>query len=512
MNSDVANLPDNPEVLKEIIVNFNTEVSLLQEQVRLLKDLLYGRKTEKREEANGEQGSLFDEAEEVEEEVREKEISIPAHTRKTGRKPLPKELPREEIIHDLREEEKQCGCGSRLSRIGEEVSEKLDIVPAKVKVIRHIRYKYACRSCEGLESEEGAVKTAKLPAQIIPQGIVTPGLLSHILISKFADAMPFYRQEKKFRRIGVEISRATMSNWAIQVGKRCKPLISLLREEIIKGPVVNIDETTVQVMKEPGRANKSKSYMWVFLGGVRGRPGVIYQYHPGRYGDVAKEFLADYRGYAQTDGYSGYNFFDENPEIEHVGCWAHARRKFVDVTRAMKKGKTGSANVALSYIGKLYQIEAEAADADMGAEEVYELRQKKAMPVLEEFKQWLDKRMQYTPPRGLLGKAIGYTVKRWDNLVRYLDDGRLRPDNNIAENAIRPFVVGRKNWLFSGHPRGAEASAAIYSLIETAKANGLEPYAYLRFLFEELPGANTEEDYRALLPQYVNRGSIVLLG
>ncbi len=265
MNSDVANLPDNPEVLKEIIVNFETELSLLQEQVRLLKGLLYGRKTEKRGEDNGEQSSLFDEAEE---EVREKEINIPAHTRKSGRKPLPKDLPREEIIHDLREEEKQCGCGSRLSRIGEEVSEKLDIVPAKVKVIRHIRYKYACRSCEGLESEEGAVKTAKLPAQIIPQGIVTPGLLSHILISKFADAMPFYRQEKKFRRIGVEISRATMSNWAIQVGKRCKPLISLLGQEILRGAVVNIDETTVQVMKEPGRDNKSKSYMWVFVGGA----------------------------------------------------------------------------------------------------------------------------------------------------------------------------------------------------------------------------------------------------
>ena len=514
MISDIANLPDNPEILKgilkEITEDFKAEVSMLQEQVRLLKDLLYGRRTEKIGEDNGEQGLLFDEAEEVEETVREKEISVAGHTRKQGRKALPKDLPREDVIHDIREEEKQCSCGSQLSRIGEEVTEKLDIVPEQVKVIRHIRYKYACRSCEGAESEEGAVRTAKLPEQIIPRGIVTPGLLSYILISKYADAMPFYRQEKRFSRIGVELSRATMSNWAIQVGKRCRPLISLLREEILKGPVVNIDETTVQVMKEPGRENTSKSYMWVFLGGARGRAGVIYQYHPTRCGDVAKEFLADYRGYAQTDGYGGYNFFEENPEIKHVGCWAHARRKFMDVRRAMKKGKTGSADVALSYIGKLYKIEAEGADADMSVEEIYELRQKKAMPVLEEFKKWLDKRMQYTPPRGLLGKAIGYTVKRWNNLVRYLDDGRLRPDNNIAENAIRPFVVGRKNWLFSGHPRGAEASAAIYSLIETAKANGLEPYAYLRYLFEKLPSANKEQDYRALLPQYLTPDSIAL--
>ena len=510
MISDIAKLPDNPEVLKEIIEDFNTEVSLLQEQVRLLRDLLYGRKTEKSREDNREQGLLFDEAEEVEETVREKEISIAAHTRKQGRKALPKDLPREEIIHDISEEEKQCSCGSQLSRIGEEVSEKLDIVPEKVKVIRHIRYKYACRSCEGVESEEGAVRTAKLPAQIIPQGIVTPGLLSYVLISKYADAMPFYRQEKKFSRIGVELSRATMSNWAIQVGKRCRPLIQLLCKEMLRGPVINIDETPVQVMKEPGRENTSKSYMWVFLGGARGRPGVIYQYHPTRCGDVAKEFLKGYNGYVQTDGYSGYNFFDGREGIAHVGCWAHARRKFMDVRRAMEKGKTGSADVALSYIGKLYKIESEAADADMSAEEVYELRQKKAMPVVEEFKQWLDKRIQYTPPRGLLGKAIGYTVKRWDNLVRYLDDGRLRPDNNMAENAIRPFVVGRKNWLFSGHPRGAEASAAIYSLIETAKANGLEPYAYLRYLFEKLPSAKTEQDYRVLLPQCLTPNSIAL--
>lgn len=513
MLSDVANLPDNPEILKGIITDFKTELSLLQEQVRLLKDLLYGRKTEKSRVDNTEQPLLFDEAEEteaLEQLVTEKEITIPAYTRKPGRKALPKDLPQEEIIHDLSEEEKKCGCGNELSRIGEEVSEKLDIIPAKVKVIRHIRYKYACRYCEGVDSEESAVKTAKLPAQIIPQGIATPGLLSHILISKFVDALPFYRQEKQFVRIGVELSRATMSNWAIQVGKRCGPLILLLRQEILFGAVVNIDETTVQVMKEPGRENTSKSYMWVFLGGARGRPVVVYEYHPTRSGDVPKKFLSGYSGYAQTDGYSGYNFIEGTPDIAHVGCWAHARRKFMDVTRAMNKGKTGSADVALSYIRKLYQIESEAADADMTAEQIQELRQKKAAPIIEEFRQWLHNRMQYTPPRGLLGTAIDYTLKRWESLVRYLQDGRLRPDNNLAENAIRPFVVGRKNWLFSGHPRGAEASANIYSLIETAKANGLEPYSYLRHLLENLPSANTEEDYKALLPQYVNRNLLAL--
>jgi transposase len=514
MLSEVEKLPDNPEILKGIIVDYKSELNILQEQIRLLRAHIYGPRTEKNRVDSTEQPTLFDEAEGtevLEKAATEKEITIPAHKRKTGRKALPKDLPREEIIHDLSEEEKKCSCGSELSRIGEEVSEKLDIVPAKVKVLRHIRYKYACRSCEGVESEEGAVKTAPLPAQIIPQGIATPGLLSDILISKFADAQPFYRQEIKFVRMGVELTRATMSNWAIQVGKRCEPLISLLRKEILSGPVVNADETTVQVMKEPGRKNTSKSYMWVFLGGARGKPGVIYEYHPTRAGDVPKEFLSGYSGYVQTDGYSGYNFIEGSEDIVHIGCWAHARRKFMDVKRAMSNGKAGSADVALSYIRKLYQVESEAAAAAMTLEQIFDLRQEKAVPVMEEFKNWLYKRIQYTPPGGLLGKAMNYTLKRWESLVRYLHDGRLRPDNNLAENAIRPFVVGRKNWLFSGHPRGADASAAIYSLIETAKANGVEPYSYLRHLLENLPSANTDDDYKALLPQYVDRNSVALL-
>ena len=261
MTAEVAKLPDNPEILKGIIVDFKTEVNILQEQIRLLRKHIYGPRSEKIKADNPEQPSLFDEAEgteAVEEAIAEKEITIPEHKRKTGRKPLPKDLPREDIIHDISDEEKKCSCGSELSRIGQEVSEKLDIVPARVKVIRHIRYKYACKSCEGVESEGGAVKTAPLPAQIIPQGIATPGLLSDILISKFADAQPFYRQEIKFARMGVELTRATMSNWAINVGKRCGSLISLLRKEILSGPVVNADETTVQVLKEPGRENTSK--------------------------------------------------------------------------------------------------------------------------------------------------------------------------------------------------------------------------------------------------------------
>jgi transposase len=415
-----------------------------------------------------------------------------------------------EVIHDLGEEEKACGCGAQMSRMGEEVSEKLDIIPAKMQVIRHIRYKYACKSCEGVESTGGAVRVAPCPPQLIPQGIATSGLLAHILVSKYADALPLYRQEKILERMGVELGRATMANWAIQVGQRCEPLMDLLWREIRCGPLINMDETPVQVLHEPGRANTSKSYMWVFRGGDAPRPVLIFRYDPSRAGQVPQKVLDGYQGYIQTDGYCGYDALGERAGIIHMGCWAHARRKFLDVVKARAKGnkKHGYADVALENIRHLYAIEKEADEKDLEAVARHQLRQEKAVPLLKQFEKWLEDVLPKTPPQGLLGKAVGYTLKQWSRLCRYTEDGRLRPDNNLAENAIRPFVVGRKNWLFSAHPRGAEASATIYSLIETAKANGLGPYRYLRYLFERLPLAQTEADYKALLPLYVDRDLI----
>ena len=302
-----------------------------------------------------------------------------------------------------------------------------------------------------------------------------------------------------------------MANWAAQAARQCEPLLELLRTEILSGPLVNIDETTVQVLKEPGRTNTTQSYMWVFRGGPPDQPALVYQYHPTRNGQVPRDYLKGYRGFVQTDGYSGYDALGLEPGIVHVGCWAHARRKFVEVVQARQKNgrhksKTGSGDVALNYIGKLYAIESIASKNEYSPEQTYGLRQDKASPVLDEFRSWLEKRSVQTPPRGLLGQAISYTLNQWDRLIRYLDDGRLRPDNNLVENAIRPFVIGRKNWLFSGHPRGANASAALYSLIETANANRFEPYLYLRFLFSHLPLATSTDDYKALLPQHLDRG------
>lgn len=529
MSLDVSSLSENTADLKTLLISlaashadlqekeqsYQSRIEYLEERIRLLQNELFGRKTEKLPKEDRNQLFLFNEVEsekEVQDNSLPDEIIIAQHSRKKrGRKPLPEDLPRIEVIHDLAEAEKVCDCGIHLSRIGEQVCEKLDIIPAKVRVIRHIRYKYACKSCEGIESAGPTVKIAAAPVQLIPKSIATSGLLAHLLVSKFEDALPFYRQEKIFARMGIELSRATMCGWAVKVADRAKPLMALLHQEIRSGPLVNIDETPVQVLNEPGRSNTSKSYMWVYRGGDPQKPVLIYQYQPSRSGQVPLTFLKDYHGFVQTDGYSGYDLLGRQPGIRLVGCWAHVRRKFIEVIKAKSNPKKkGHAEDALDYIGRLYTIEKQAAASELSSEQLQHRRQDVAKPILNDFKTWLIRMSSLTPPKGLLGKAVNYTLRNWDRLIRYVEDACLRPDNNLAENAIRPFVLGRKNWLFSGHPNGAEASAAIFSLIETAKANGLKPYEYFRFLFENLPHAESEQDYKKLLPQYIDPGLLAI--
>jgi len=288
---------------------------------------------------------------------------------------------------------------------------------------------------------------------------------------------------------------------------------NLMGSEIRSGPLIQIDETGVQVLDEPGRKAAAKSYMWIYRGGEPDKPALVYQIHPTRSSEVPRTFLNNYAGYVQTDGYAGYEFADELSQVKHLGCWAHARRKFMETIKArnkIKKGKKkkGRADEALDYIGRLYRIEQSARDQQLSYDQVKQLRQKKAKPILDEFSKWLEKQVLKTPPSGLLGKAISYALGQWNRLTVYIEDGRLHLDNNLAENAIRPFVVGRKNWLFSATPAGAHASAMLYSRVETAKANGLEPYWYLRYLFERLPTAKTKKDQKALLPQYADRTKI----
>jgi transposase len=514
MNVEPSTLPDDTSFLKEIISSLQLENRKIQEQnnylqemVRLLKNELFGRKSEVRWEPAPNQLPIFEMPDAPPAPEPSEEVVIEAHTRKKrGRKALPPELPRVEVVHDIPEEEKQCACGTEMTRIGEEVCEKLDYVPAIIRVIRHIRPKYACKSCEGLEDAGPTVKISPPPAQLIPKSIASEGLLAHVVTSKFADGLPLYRQQKIFGRYGVDLSRATMAGWGIQAAERCLPLLDLLKNEIRGGPYINIDESPLQVLNEPGRKNVTKSYMWVFCGGDPPHRAVVYQYHPTRSGQVPLDFLGDYKGYVQSDAFSGYEQVARKKGIVHIGCFVHARRKFIEVTKARQKNRGGKADVrgladeALDFIGNLYKIERRAKRDALSHDQLYQLRQQESKPILEQFKLWLDGNQPLTPPKGLLGKAIQYALNNWKKLIAYIEDGRLKPDNNVAENAIRPFVVGRKSWLFAGAPKGAEASATFFSLIETGKANGLEPYAYLRYIFTKIPLAKTEEDYIALLP------------
>ena len=535
MDIDLESLPDDAKLSKDTVISLLIEIQekhnqievksrekihYLEEQLRLLRNELFGRRSEKHHGPHPDQKLLFadkdsDQLDQV--PSSDDRIQIGAHSRKKrGRKPLPKDLPRIDIIHDLSEDEKQCACGAELTRFGQEISEKLDYIPARLRVERHIRYKYACKNCEGVEDEGPTVKIAPLPEQLIPKSHATAGLLAHIGVSKFADGLPLYRQQKMFDRLGIDISRATMSKWMVQAARCCSGLIDLLRSEIRSGPLIGIDESPLQVLKEAGRKNTSTSYMWVFRGGAPDRPVLLYDYQRTRSGKTALAFLHDYKGYIQTDDFSGYDHLDQKPGIVHVGCWAHARRKFVKVVKVRKKHRSkrvnpkGLADQALDYIGRLYQIEKQAQRRELDLAQIYQLRQEKAKPVLAEFKDWLQTNQPLTPPKGLLGQAISYTLSNWEKLIIYIEDGRLRPDNNLVENAIRPFVVGRKAWLFAGSPDGARTSAAFFSLIETAKANGLEPYAYLRYIFENLPLVKSDQDLQDLLPQHIDPAAIAL--
>ncbi len=518
MAKETPKLPDDPEELKRIILEtkrrYEKETELLREQIRLLQAQMFGKKSEKcGSESHAVQMSLFDMPEpEVEPESEPEDVEVPAHTRKkAGRKKLPDSLPREDLIHDIPDEEKICGCGEEMERIGQEISEKLDVIPAVIRVIRHIRPKYTCKHCEGLETNGPVVKIAPPPKQLIPKSIATAGLLAYILTAKFCDALPFYRQERQFDRIGAEISRANMCNWAMKTATACKPVLSLLQQEIHSGPLINIDETTVQVLHEPDRAVSTKSYMWVCRGGTPERPGLRYYYAPSRSGKVARALLEGYSGVVQTDGYAGYDFLDHAADIQHGACLAHARRKFVDARKARGKSqKAGSVDVALNYIQSIYAIESEAKRKELTAEQLLSLRLERAKPIYDTLYKWLSKKSLHVAPKSLLGKAVNYTLGQWGRLLVYLNHPSMTPDNNLAENAIRPFVIGRKNWLFAGTPDGAKASADIYSLIETAKANNLEPYKYLRYLFEKIPFAGCENDFRALLPMNLKPEQLAL--
>jgi len=514
MDRESSPLPNDVETLQALVSSLRhthleqqakiqrqtTLIDQLVEQIKLARHEQFGVSSER---WSVDQMRLFNEAEAIidreggddDEESDTDTIVVPAHRRKRGgRKPLPPELPRIEIVHDLPESERLCPYdGATLRVIDEVATEQLDIIPAQVRVIRHIRKKYSCPCCDG------TIKTAPMPNQPIPKSRVSPGLLAYVVINKFADALPLYRQEQIFKRIGIELTRANLANWVVKAGQLVQPLINLMRDKILAYDIVAMDETPVQVLKEPGKAPQSKSYLWVQRGGPPDQPLILYDYDPSRGQAVPKRLLEGYRGYLQTDGYSGYEAVACAPHIVQVGCFAHARRKFDQAIKGQtKKRKSSHAWRGLKFIQKLYRIERQFQDATPQAR--YQARHEQAIPILNEIRDWLDEVLPQVPPTTLTGKALHYLHNQWPKLIRYLDDGRLRIDNNLVENAIRPFVVGRKNYLFCDTVRGANASANLYSLIETAKVTNIEPYQYLRRVFAVLPKAKTVEDIETLLP------------
>jgi len=496
---------------EKIIDQKNRLIAAFEEYVRLHKAKKFGASSEK----SPDQREMFNEAELsdfaedmlVEMGKDKGALDQAAHSdkpkSKPGRKPLPADLPRIRIEHDLSAEEKHCACGCEMTVIGEDSSEQLDIIPAKIQVLVQVRKKYACKACE-----EG-IKTAVMPPQPIPKSNASPGLLAHVAVSKYQDALPLYRQETVLGRSGIDIPRNTLANWMIRAGKLVQPVLNLLDESLLAYPVMHCDETTVQVLKEADKTATSKSYMWVRVGGPTTQPVRLFHYAPSRSGSVVSGLLTNYKGYLQTDDYAGYNEVVRKNDLTQLGCWAHARRKFVEAQKANasskkknhknnKNNNISKADMAVIMIGQLYAIEKRIKGADEQSK--YRLRQEESVPQLKKIRTWLDKNLEGVLPKGLLGKALSYLEKNWNKLTVYTQDGRLCIDNNPAENAIRPFVVGRKNWLFSASVEGGKSSANLYSLIETAKANGLDPYQYLRCVFTELPKATRVEQVEALLP------------
>tara|TARA_R110002153_G_C13299773_1_gene495553 strand:- start:22 stop:1536 length:1515 start_codon:yes stop_codon:yes gene_type:complete len=486
--------------LEKQVNKLESRNQFLEEQFRLAQQKQFGASSE----GHPGQGELFNEAEELvaETPVEKEEISYTRN--KPKRKPLPSTLPREVIIHDIAEEDKVCACcNNELHKIGEDKSEKLEFIPAQVKVIEHVRPKYACRACEK-DGTHNTIKQASVPPSVIPKGYATPSLLSQIITSKYQFGLPLYRQEAMFKQYDIELSRQTMADWIFKSADLLTPLYDRLHELILNQGVIAADETTLKVVSE----DKAKCYMWVYTSGADSPEGklpntdipniVLYDYQPSRAGQCAVDYLQGYNGYLQVDGYAGYH----KTQATLAGCWAHARRKFVEAKTAQGKQSSGRADWALNHIQKLYRIETQIKVST--PDERQKIRQEKSIPLLKQFEAWLIKSEPQVLAKTKLGEAITYCLNQWNKLNTYTQDGHLNIDNNRAERAIKPFVIGRKNWLFSQTAKGAKASAILYSIIETAKANGLTPFDYMMHLLEHIAAQNN--DTEQLLPWRFAKG------
>jgi len=481
--------------LKAQLAEQSQRIHSLEELIKHFRQRTFGASSEK---TPANQLGLFNEAESTaptsddESPDRENSVTVNAHQRKKKpRVAIPAHLPREVIDYDLDESDKICPHDqTQLTHIGTEDHEQLEIIPAQVKVIQYRRHKYCCPCCNQFH-------VAQKPKQPIEKSIAGPALLAYIATQKYCDALPLYRQSGIFKRSGITLDRTNLANWMIRCSELVQPLINLIQERILTTSIVHMDETVVQVLNEPDKVAQSKSYMWLLASFVE-HPMIVFHYDPTRQREVPMQCLNQDVKTLMVDGYEGYQHACEEYNIIRLGCMAHARRKFFDAQKLQPKGKTGKADQAIAFIQSLYRIEKECKDVLPEARN--RIRQTKARPIIDKMKKWLEKSLPNIPPKTKLGEALQYLHNQWLRLTRYLENGEYPIDNNLAENAIRPFTVGRRNWLFANSQAGAKASANLYSLTETAKANGLNPYDYLRTIFTKLPNATNIDDIEKLLP------------
>jgi transposase len=489
-----------------------------QEQYRLSKQKLFGKSSEQN--IDGQVSlPIFNEAEaerqpiNIEPKLDDVDIEESIHEPKKQKGKRDKDfsrLPKQVVEYRLSPEEQVCPeCGNTLHEVRPEIRRELEVIPAQIIVKESRCMVYACRNCER-EGITVPMITAPAPKPVIKGSIASPSLIAYIMKNKYVDAIPLYRQEQEYKRYGLPINRQNMSNWIISAAQNwLNPLYKHLQRILVNYDVLHADETELEVLNEPGREATTKSYMWMYRTGNGHEPIVLYEYQPSRAGDNAKTFLKGFKGYLQTDAYDGYDkLLKESKagpamEVTIVSCFAHARRYFTDTLKAIEDKQSymyTSAYQGVKYIDRMFEFEEKILKKSY--EERYEERLSKLKPMLEVYFAWIEKEQALALPKSSYGKAINYSFNQKEKLMNILKDGRLELSNNRAERAIKPFVIGRKNWLFSNTPQGAKASAISYSIIETAKENNLNPFEYLKYLFETMPNVDItkEEELNKLLP------------
>ena len=500
------------DVSEQLIISENRIVELEQECKRLhdtveyLTRKLFGKSSEKTSTLSLGQGSLFDEAEvEANPEVIEPDLKKEADNYrrkrfKGQRKELLQDLPHTKRLCQLAEADRFCEtCSDALVSIGEEfVRTELEFIPAQVRVIDYYRETFECRTCR--KNGEPYIEKSPMPDPVILHSMASPSTIAWVMHQKFVNALPLYRQEKEWKALGVNLSRATMANWILASSRDwLTPLVNLLHQKMLKEQYLHADESTIQVLQEEGRKNTTDSYMWVYSTiQYCKNPIRIFEYQPGRGGKYPTKFLKGFKGYLHTDAYAGYK---KVPEITRCLCWAHLRRKFIDaLPKDTKNPEVAISSKGIKFCNKLFEIEKTLQELSNEKRKIQRLEQEK--PVLEAFWLWVDSVKPHALPKSKVSEALNYAQNQKEGLMNYLKDGNCSISNNLAENSIRPFTIGRKNWLFSGSPKGAAASANVYSIIETAKANGLNPYKYLKFIFQDLPGVQFGQ-YPEFLEDYL---------